>query len=51
VLDVIEPSGTEKIHQEVGPGEPNAIALDEEVLPIFVRYKRSYTMIFLLGGA
>jgi hypothetical protein len=35
----------------VGSGKPNAIALDEEVLPILVRHMRSYTMIFLLGGA
>jgi hypothetical protein len=60
VLQVIEPSGAEKVHDQVGTGEPNAIALDEEVLPVvvmrnvrmvFVRYMRSYTMIFLLGGA
>jgi hypothetical protein len=51
VLQVIEPSGAEKVHDQVGPGEPNAIALDEEVFPIFVRHVRSYTMIFLLGGA
>jgi hypothetical protein len=35
----------------VGSSEPNAIALDEEILPIFVRYSRSFTTIFLLGGA
>jgi hypothetical protein len=59
VLQVIEPSGAEKIHDQVGSGEPNAIALDEKVLPVvmrnlrmvFVRHMRSYTMIFLLGGA
>jgi hypothetical protein len=60
VLQIIEPSGAEKVHDQVSPGEPNAIALDEEVLPvfvpyvgtIFVRYMRSNTtMIFLLGGA
>jgi hypothetical protein len=60
VLNIIEPSGAEKVHDQVGPGEPNAIALDEEVLPVvvmrnvrmvFVRHMRSYTMIFLLGGA
>ena len=60
VLQIIEPSGAEQIHDEVGAGEPNAIALDEEVLPVFVpdlgtvfvRYMRSNTtMIFLLGGA
>ena len=59
MLQVIEPSGAEKVHDKVGPGEPNAIALDEEVLPVvmrnlrivFVRYMRSYTTIFLLGGA
>jgi hypothetical protein len=51
VLEIIETACAEEIHDEVGPGEPNAIALDEEVLPIFVRHWRSYTMIFLLGGA
>lgn len=60
VLQVIEPACTEKIHNQVGPGKTNAITLDEEVLPVvvmrnvrivFVRYMRSYTMIFLLGGA
>ncbi len=59
VLQIIEPSGAEKVHDQVGPGEPNAIALDEKVLPVvmrnlrmvFVRYMRRHTMIFLLGGA
>ena len=60
VLQVIEPSGAKQVHDEVGAGKPNAIALDEKVLPVFVphvgtvfvRYMRSNTtMIFLLGGA
>ena len=61
MLQIIKPSGAEQIHDQVGAGEPNAIALDEEVLPvfmrhlrimsIFVRYMRSNTTIFLLGGA
>ena len=60
VLQIIEPSGAEKVHDQVGPGEPNAIALDEEVLPVFVPYlgtifvrhmRSNTTMIFLLGGA
>jgi hypothetical protein len=38
VLDIIETARAEKVHDEVGPGEPNAFALDEEVLPILVRH-------------
>ena len=59
VLEIIETTGTEQIHDEVGAGEAHPVALDEEVLPVvvrnlrivFVRYMRSYTTIFLLGGA
>jgi len=35
----------------VVPGKSNAVALDEEVVSLNVRYVRSLTMIFLLGGA
>jgi hypothetical protein len=41
VLQIIEPSGAEQVHDKVGAGEPNAIALDEKVLPVFVRNVRS----------
>ena len=36
---------------KMGAGIANAIALDEEVFPVVVRYMRGLTMIFLLGGA
>ncbi|MBC7830392.1 MAG: hypothetical protein H7Y62_00030, partial [Hyphomicrobium sp.] len=46
-------------HQKVGAGIAQPVALDEKVLPVvmrnlrmvFVNYVRSYTTIFLLGGA
>jgi hypothetical protein len=67
VLDFIKAAGTEQIHQKVGAGIAHPVALDEVVLPVvmrnlrivgvrevrtvFVRHWRSYTTIFLLGGA
>ena len=63
VLDIIKTAGTEQIHQQVGAGIAQPVALDEKVLPVFmghlrgimsilfVRYMRSNTTIFLLGGA
>jgi hypothetical protein len=67
VLDIIQTTGTEQIHQKVGAGIAQPVALDEKVLPVvmrnlrivvmrnvrivFVRYMRSNTTIFLLGGA
>ena len=51
VLDIVEPPGTKQIDDQMVSGISNAIALDEEVLSVFVRYTRDFTMIFLLGGA
>lgn len=59
VLEIVEPSSTEQVHDEVGSCEALPVSLDEEVFPVvmrnlrmvFVRYRRSYTTIFLLGGA
>ena len=51
VLEIIKPPGTEQIHEKVGAGIAMPVALDEEVLPVVVRYVRGLTMIFLLGGA
>jgi hypothetical protein len=35
----------------MGASKSNAITLDEEVLPVVVRYARVCSIIFLLGGA
>ena len=59
VLDIIQTTGTEQVHQKVGAGIAQPVALDEKVLPVvmrnlrivFVRHLRSNTTIFLLGGA
>jgi hypothetical protein len=68
VLEIIEPSSAEQVHQKVGACEALPVTLDEEVFPVvvtrnlrvtvmrnvrmdFVRYRRSNTTIFLLGGA
>ena len=56
MLQVVEAPGPDQINDEMGSGSPNAWALDEEGLAVFVavrvRYEvRGITMIFLLGGA
>ena len=51
MLEVIKPLGTEEIYDHMGASESNTIALDEEVLPVLVRYARVCSIIFLLGGA
>ena len=51
VLEIIKPPSTHQIYEKVVPGKSNAVALDEEVVSLNVRYVRSLTMIFLLGGA
>lgn len=51
VLEIIETASPEQVHQKVGTRAALPVTLDEVVLPVFVRYRRSYTTIFLLGGA
>lgn len=52
VLDVIESTTTEQVHQKVSSCVPDPVTLNETVFPIVVRYNRCrHTMIFLLGGA
>lgn len=67
MLEIIKPTGTKQIDDQMVTGKANAFAFDKEVFPIFVlsnamggvplnlnrmlRYVRSFTIFFLLGGA
>ena len=51
VLEIVKPLGAEQVYDEMSARTANPISLDEVVFPVFVRYVRGLTMIFLLGGA